>query len=513
MSSLYLLPVAIPALYLGMALLMLRSPARWPLWLVWLPVLAAAGTGWLALTVGAGHSPVLGLAGVGVSVRVDALSAILLLLVSFLGTSVLHYSRQYLAGDSRHGQFMAELALTLAAVTTLVAAGNLYLLVGAWVAMSLLLNRLLLFRRERRMARVAATKKFILARFGDLSLIVACGLLIAEFGTAEIGALADTIRTLPGELPGAAKAAAALLALTAVLKSAQFPTHGWLVEVMETPTPVSALLHAGIVNAGGFLFLRFSDLMLAAPSIGLTVATIGAITAAVGTAIMLTQPSIKSALAYSTVGQMGFMMMQCGLGAYTAAVLHLVGHSLYKAHAFLSSGDVVRRLRVEAWTQGARAGGMAQGLLLLAALAAVYLGVASLAGFGWQAQPVVFSLGWMLVLGLWLFLDAPLQSPGRYLRMLAGAAAVTGAYFALQNLASIALADVLVTGSDPGLFGRGLLLAVVLGFSTIALMQSAGLAQARFSALRVHLARGLYINLFINRWLGANRAESPRQGV
>ena len=141
--------------------------------------------------------------------------------------------------------------------------------------MSLLLNRLLLFRRERPMARIAAGKKFILARVGDVSLIVACGLLIAEFGTAELGALMTAIAGA-GDASGAALAAAVLLALTAILKSAQFPTHGWLVEVMETPTPVSALLHAGIVNAGGFLFLRFADLMSAFPAVGLTVAAIGA---------------------------------------------------------------------------------------------------------------------------------------------------------------------------------------------------------------------------------------------
>jgi NAD(P)H-quinone oxidoreductase subunit 5 len=395
----------------------------------------------------------------------------------------------------------------------LVAAGNLYLLVGAWVAMSLLLNRLLLFRRERRMARIAATKKFILARIGDVSLIVACGLLIAEFGTAEIEALGIAIAALPGELPGAALAAAALLALTAVLKSAQFPTHGWLVEVMETPPPVSALLHAGIVNAGGFLFLRFADLMTAAPTVGLTVAGIGAVTALVGTTIMLTQPSIKAALAYSTVGQMGFMMLQCGLGAYTAATVHLVGHSLYKAHAFLSSGDVVRRLQKEAWTAGAQSGGLFPGLAKLVALGAIYVGLATTAGFGWQSQPVILSLGWMLVLGLWLFMDAPAQSIARQLRLLVGVVFVAGAYFAVQSLAAVILGDALSVIREPGLAGRGLLILMVAACTAIALLQASGIESRRLQNLRIHLSRGLYINLYINRWLGAFRAESTRQGA
>lgn len=513
MMSLYLLPVAIPLLYIGLALILLRTPARWPQWLAWLPVLAATATAALAITGGAGQSPLIGLAGVGISVRVDVLSAVLLLLVSFLGATVLHYSRQYLAGDSRHGRFMFELSLTLAAVTTLVAAGNLYLLVGAWVAMSLLLNRLLLFRRERRMARVAATKKFILARIGDVSLIVACGLLIAEFGTAEFGALAAAIAALPGELPGAAMAAAGLLALTAVLKSAQFPAHGWLIEVMETPTPVSALLHAGIVNAGGFLFLRFADLMMAAPSVGLTVAGIGAVTAIVGTLIMLTQPSIKTALAYSTVGQMGFMMLQCGLGAYSAAVVHLVGHSLYKAHAFLSSGDVVRRLQREGWQAGAQSGASVPGLLKLATLAALYTGTAIFTGYGWGAQPVVFSLGWVLVLGLWLFLDSPSHSVTRQLRLLVGAAAAAACYFGFQAAAASVLGPVLGAAADPGVAGRALLVAMLVACTSIALLQALGTESPRLQHLRVHLARGLYINLFINRWLGAFRADSSRQGA
>ncbi len=513
MMPLSLLPVTIPLLYIGLALMLLRTPARWPQWLAWLPVLAALATAAVAITGGAGQSPLIGLAGVGISVRVDALSAILLVLVSFLGATVLHYSRQYLAGDPRHGRFMFELALTLAAVTTLVAAGNLYLLVGAWVAMSLLLNRLLLFRRERRMARIAATKKFILARVGDVSLIVACGLLIAEFGTAEFDTLAAAIAALPGELPGAALAATGLLALTAVLKSAQFPAHGWLIEVMETPTPVSALLHAGIVNAGGFLFLRFADLMSAASSVGLAVAVIGAVTAVVGTVIMLTQPSIKTALAYSTVGQMGFMMLQCGLGAYSAAVVHLVGHSLYKAHAFLSSGDVVRRLQREGWQAGSRSGATVPGLLKLATLAALYTGTATLSGYGWMAQPVVFSLGWVLVLGLWLFLDSPGRAVAGQLRLLAGAAAAAACYFALQGVAAAVLSPVLGQAAEPGLAGRALLLTMMAACTGIALLQALGTNSPRLQRLRVHLARGLYINLFINRWLGAFRADSSRQGA
>ncbi|RBF92950.1 oxidoreductase, partial [Xanthomonas oryzae pv. oryzae] len=116
----------------------------------------------------------------------------------------------------------------------------------------------------------------------------------------------------------------ALLALAAVLKSAQFPTHGWLTEMMEAPTPVSALLHAGVINGGGFLLIRFSDLMLSAPGVLAVLAMLGGFTALFGALVMLTQPAVKTSLAWSTVAQMGFMMLQCGLALFPLALLHIV---------------------------------------------------------------------------------------------------------------------------------------------------------------------------------------------
>ena len=140
------------------------------------------------------------------------------------------------------------------------------------------------------------------------------------------------------------RSAAALVALAAVLKSAQFPTHGWLTEVMEAPTPVSALLHAGVVNAGGFVLIRFADVMLLSPFVLAVLVMIGGFTALFGGLVMLTQPAVKTSLAWSTVAQMGFMILQCGLALFPLALLHIVAHSLYKAHAFLSSGGAVERV-------------------------------------------------------------------------------------------------------------------------------------------------------------------------
>jgi NAD(P)H-quinone oxidoreductase subunit 5 len=118
--------------------------------------------------------------------------------------------------------------------------------------------------------------------------------------------------------------------------------HGWLTEVMEAPTPVSALLHAGIINAGGVLLIRLADLVQASPGAMAALVMIGGFTALFGAVVMLTQSAVKTALAWSTVSQMGFMLLQCGLGLWALALLHIVAHSLYKAHAFLSSGGAVQ---------------------------------------------------------------------------------------------------------------------------------------------------------------------------
>jgi len=231
------------------------------------------------------------------------------------------------------------MAATLAAVLLLVQAGDLVLLVAAWIATSLTLHRLLLFYPDRVQAVRAARKKFVVARLGDAALAIAALLLFVGFGTLDIATMLAAARD--GAAPAVAAWAAGLLALAAILKSAQFPTHGWLTEVMETPTPVSALLHAGVINAGGFLLIRFADVMLSSPSVLAALVAIGGITALVGGLTMLAQPAVKSSLAWSTIAQMGFMIMQCGLALFPLALLHIVAHSLYKAHAFLASGHAV----------------------------------------------------------------------------------------------------------------------------------------------------------------------------
>ncbi len=273
----------------------------------------------------------------------------------------------------------------------------------AWMATSLALNRLLLFYPDRPAAILAARKKFIASRIGDaLHRRSPCCCFGRSFGSLEYGTLFAGLRGRSARrLPGGITVAAFLLVIAALLKSAQFPLHGWLIEVMETPTPVSALLHAGIINAGGFLLLRFADvLVLATPALDMLV-IVGGFTALFGSVVMLTQSAVKVSLAWSTIAQMGFMMLQCGLGAWPAALLHIVAHSLYKAHAFLSSGSVIDIARAS-WSPSPGGAphpariGIAVGLVLALALA----WWPACSGSTLDRQPGVFALGTIMLLGL-----------------------------------------------------------------------------------------------------------------
>ncbi len=285
------------------------------------------------------------LPGLSLPVYLDALTAIMLVLVSFLGTVVVRYSVVCMTDHERQYSFHRRLCLTIGSVMGLLISGNLPIFTVMWMATSLSLHQLLTFNAERTGAILAARKKFIVSRLGDLCLLgsmATCWHIFHSWNFAIIFHLAH-IMTAHRDYPHEIALLDTLLVLAACLKSAQFPFHSWLPDTMETPTPVSALMHAGIINAGGFLIIRLSPLLILCPQAMAALALIGAITAIFGSTVMMAQTSIKRSLAFSTVGQMGFMMLECGLGAFSLAVLHLVAHSLYKAHAFLSSGSRVGR--------------------------------------------------------------------------------------------------------------------------------------------------------------------------
>ncbi len=281
---------------------------------------------------------------VSLGVYFDSLSAIMLLLITFIGAIIVRYSIRYLDRDVTQGRFLKWILFTLGAVLLLVVSRNLVMLTVAWMLTSYGLHQLLTHYSDRSWAVWAARKKFLISRLGDVMLLAALGLTYSCFGSveySEIFAAARSIQDSSSEGNFWIPTIGSLFVLGAMTKSAQFPFHSWLPDTMETPTPVSALMHAGIINAGGFLVLRLSPLIALSHLALDFLALIGAFTALLGGVVMLTQTSVKRQLAYSTMAQMGFMMLQCGLGAFSAALLHIVAHSLYKAHAFLSSGSVL----------------------------------------------------------------------------------------------------------------------------------------------------------------------------
>jgi len=197
-------------------------------------------------------------------------------------------------------------------------------------------------------------------------------------GDSSIAVILDAVNSrlqASGQLGWDLQLAALLLALAVILKSAQLPVHGWLIQVMEAPTPVSALLHAGLVNLGGFLLLRFAPLFSAAVPAQSLLVLVGGLTAVIAALVMMTRISIKVRLAWSTCAQMGLMLLECGLGLYELALVHLLAHSLYKAHAFLAAGETVAQARQHALQPVAPLPGLGDLLwaLLLAGLALALL--------------------------------------------------------------------------------------------------------------------------------------------
>jgi NAD(P)H-quinone oxidoreductase subunit 5 len=456
------------------------------------------------------RTPLLGANGIGFALYFDALSATMFCLVSFIGLIVVKYSRNYLDGDPRQVRFTRLLCLTLAAVLLVIAAGNVFAFTLAWIAMSLGLHELLLFYRERPAATLAARKEWLASRFGDLCLIAAMVLLFRRFGSLDYTVLfsgADALRGATA-FPASMHAVALLLVCTAMVKSAQFPLHGWLIEVMETPTPVSALLHAGIINAGGFLVLRFSHVIaLSLPSLE-TLMLVGGFTALFGSVVMLTQTSIKASLAHSTIAQMGFMMLECGLGAFPAALLHIVAHSLYKAHAFLSSGSVIDIARAS-WTPSP--GGKPHPARLICAIAAV-LAIAvvfgSLFGVTLTEQPGAFALGAALLLGLVHLVAKSIdEQPSFFVigRTVAAAVLVAVSYFGLHFAVEHLYAGVFPTNEvlrDP--LGTAVVVVVIGSFAIVTFLQGYAPSEAgtaRWQALYAHVSNGLYVNTFANRLL------------
>jgi NAD(P)H-quinone oxidoreductase subunit 5 len=513
--SIAILPFLAPITLIIASVLAFRGPKFRPAETVRITEIAtlvalgiAVFSGFLLIVNGPASSGLIGAGGLGFAARLDAVSAVMLVLVTFVGWVVVRYSANYMDGEAEQGPFTGWLCATLAVVMLLVIAGNTLQLAIAWILTSVFLHKLLLFYPERVAAQRAARKKWVTARAGDAALIVAVVVLYNQFGTGDIAAILSAA-SAADSVPGATWVAAAL-ALAAILKSAQFPTHGWLTEVMETPTPVSALLHAGVINAGGFLLIRFADVMLLSPAVLAVLVMLGGFTALFGGLVMLTQSAVKTSLAWSTVAQMGFMILQCGLALFPLALLHIVAHSLYKAHAFLASGQAVdgvaaiRRPGPVAIPNGTA---VVRAFAIALVIYGIVYGVVGLI-FGFDGKsPQAIALGAILIFGVAYLLAQGLADAAPKIltqRTALYSFAAAAGYFGLQTLAEWLMKGTLPATPAPGPLEWALIVLALISFGLVAVAQSLFPLWAYHPAsagLRVHLSNGLYINAIFDKLL------------
>lgn len=283
--------------------------------------------------------------------HIDRLSALMMILISIVGTIIYRYSINYMYQDRGYRRFLALIGFTTFVLLCMVASANLVMLFVFWQLLSYLLS--LLAHNLTHVATLkGAFRTFTLLRVGDVAFLAGIVLAHSLYGTVEFQELFAraaespiTLSPFPGVEMTGVTAVTLLIFIGAMSKSAQVPLHLWLPSSLYAPTPVHALLHAGIINAGGFLMNRL------APLYGLSSATlhvafvIGMLTAVLGASMMLTQNDIKKTLGFSTIGQMGYMIMECGLGAFALAVFHLIAHGLFKATVFLNCGNVIHKAR------------------------------------------------------------------------------------------------------------------------------------------------------------------------
>ncbi len=284
---------------------------------------------------------------------VDRLSAVMMTLITGVSTIIYCYSTSYMYQDHHARRYLALICLTDFVLICMVSSGNLMMLFLFWQILSYLLY-LLAHNHVHAATLAGAFKTFTLLRIADTAFLAGIVLAYQLYGTLEFhelfaraAAAPMTLSILPGMEISATTALTFLLFIGAMGKSAQFPLHLWLPGSLFAPTPVHALLHAGIINAGGFLINRLAPLFGMSSTTLHVAFVVGTLTAALGATMMLAQNDIKKTLGFSTIGQMGYMIMECGLGAFSLAVFHLIAHGLFKATVFLNCGNVIHKARQE----------------------------------------------------------------------------------------------------------------------------------------------------------------------
>jgi NADH-quinone oxidoreductase subunit L len=280
----------------------------------------------------------------------DPLSSVMVLVVTFVGFLIHVYSIGYMGQDPGYARYMAYLNLFMFAMLTLVLGANYFVLFVGWEGVGLCSYLLIGFWFHKDSAADAGKKAFIVNRIGDTGFALGLFLMFTAFGSVDFGTVMAAVAHMPIEYAwgGTLTVMALCLFFGACGKSAQLPLYVWLPDAMEGPTPVSALIHAAtMVTAGVYMVARSAAIFSHAPKAMLVVALVGAATAIFAASIGLVQNDIKRVLAYSTVSQLGYMFMACGVGAFTAGIFHLGTHAFFKALLFLGSGSVIHAMSGE----------------------------------------------------------------------------------------------------------------------------------------------------------------------
>ncbi len=282
---------------------------------------------------------------VDLALQIDALSVLMSLVITGVGALIFIYSTEYMEHDRDYRRFFAEMNFFVFSMLLLVLAANFVFLIVGWALVGLASYLLIGYYYDKPTAVAAARKAFVINVIGDVGLVLAAFILVRELGTLDF---AGVFSGAEGLSRGDAELVGLLLFVGAAAKSAQVPLHTWLADAMEGPTPVSALIHAAtMVTAGVYLIVRSHAIFEVAPSAADVVAITGAVTLLFAATVATVQVDIKRVLAWSTVSQIGYMIMAAGLGAYVAAMFHFLTHAFFKALLFLAAGIVIHALAGE----------------------------------------------------------------------------------------------------------------------------------------------------------------------
>ncbi|WP_053958955.1 proton-conducting transporter membrane subunit [Sulfobacillus thermosulfidooxidans] len=411
---------------------------------------------------------------------IDRLTAVMLLLVTLVSMLVHIYAMRYMRGENYVHRFIPALTVTTLSTVMLVMANNLVMLYGFWVLTGLSVIYLVSLNCSTPWFSCRATRRMLATYvLGDIAFGLGVLAISVSYGTANEFALFHLLRSSKTQpVPVLSLSSSALLTISTLLifggimaRTVQFPLHAWLVDTLEAPTPVSALMHAGVVNMGGFLLARLSPLFILVPSVMSIIFFVGFLTAFYGTSVMLTQNDIKRSLVFSTVGQMGFMVMEAGLAAYAFVIFHLVSHGIFKATMFLGSGKVShphsnspeRSVSWSIWFLG----------LIFPAI--VFYGISHITGqaiIDWQRQGILLLFAWAAItqatLGIFRYSRSWRQTLSLSIILALVVTAYLTAVSAFQRFLSAAIASPSHFGW-PGGYGMLVLMVVILIISSLAI--------------------------------------------